>query len=213
MGNATMPKPTQTPTLPSSAIDHMSSTAQEQVPDNVGANFGPPKELVVAFTDLNGNHTYDGANVDVLIAAIVDTNRDNAVSDGDTITFGDYPLNFDPQSTTDFGTLQAGDITIGPDIISVSDDQVSVTRLGDFHISWASPGAIPGSDIEFFFAQSVSANGTEVLLSDSITDTSQQDFLFADASAASTFTDPTTSIFQFGATANGDQGFVDIFIA
>src|SRR5262249_1767486 len=44
----------------------------------------PPSILAVAFTDQNGNHTYE-AGTDLLIASLLDTNNDGIVSAGDTI--------------------------------------------------------------------------------------------------------------------------------
>src|SRR5262245_7780863 len=63
--------------------------------------------LAVAFNDLNGNHTFD--KKDMMIAALVDTNKDNVVSIGDTVAFGHYPLHIDG---TGVGTFQGPDETV-----------------------------------------------------------------------------------------------------
>jgi hypothetical protein len=48
-----------------------------------------PPTLVIAYSDVNTNHVYDYG--DVMISKIVDTNKDNKVSAGDTILMGQYP--------------------------------------------------------------------------------------------------------------------------
>src|SRR5690242_4520654 len=98
-----MSKPTDKPILPHAAIEHMSATGQQHAADIVQANFANAN-LAVAFTDVNGNHTFE-ANTDKLIAAVVDTNRDNVIDAGDTLRFGTYQH----LDSTHAGTFTAGD--------------------------------------------------------------------------------------------------------
>ena len=53
----------------------------------------PPPTLVVAYTDANMNGVYDVG--DVMIAEIVDSDRNGVVSVNDTINMGQYPTRFD----------------------------------------------------------------------------------------------------------------------
>jgi hypothetical protein len=50
----------------------------------------PPALLAVAFTDVNGNHTYE-EGTDKLIAALLDANHDGIPDAGDKIEWGTYP--------------------------------------------------------------------------------------------------------------------------
>jgi hypothetical protein len=59
-----------------------------------------PKTLAIAFGDLNANHSYDAG--DVLIGKLVDTNRDNVPSIGDTIMMGKYPTTLTPTYSADY---------------------------------------------------------------------------------------------------------------
>ncbi|MFL5724235.1 MAG: hypothetical protein ACJ78H_12680, partial [Chloroflexota bacterium] len=50
--------------------------------------------LAIAWTDVDGNHTYESA-VDTLIAELVDSDEDGVASTGDTVIADRYPLNAD----------------------------------------------------------------------------------------------------------------------
>jgi hypothetical protein len=50
----------------------------------------PARVFATAWTDLDGNHVYDGA-IDSLVAKLVDTNGDNVLGGGDTIEIGSFP--------------------------------------------------------------------------------------------------------------------------
>lgn len=71
-----------------------------------------PELLAVAYIDRTpDSNTYvDG--VDELIAAIIDTNGDGALSAGDTITFGVFPLDINPNEDGEYDTSPF----IGPDL-------------------------------------------------------------------------------------------------
>jgi Ca2+-binding RTX toxin-like protein len=49
----------------------------------------PVPTLVIAYSDVNNNHTYDAG--DVMISKIIDTHKSGTVSPGDTIKMGKYP--------------------------------------------------------------------------------------------------------------------------
>jgi hypothetical protein len=117
------------------------------VVDNV---HGP---LAVAWTDLNGDHTYEAAT-DSLIAKLVDTNGDRVPSAGDTITTNRFPRDhgataFEPATVTTFG------VTSVP--IADSGQIVAATAAGLF--DWESPG-----DLEQY--QELVLNGGTILLID-----------------------------------------------
>ena len=76
-----MPKP-----LPSQALEH--------IPDHVLDKHPELHHLAVAFTDRNGNHKYEPGK-DLVLASLLDTNKDGAASAGDTIHWGTYPTTFD----------------------------------------------------------------------------------------------------------------------
>jgi hypothetical protein len=73
-------------TLPQQALEH--------IPDHVLDKHPEFSFLAVAFTDRNGNHKYE-PNKDLLIASLLDTNKDGEVSVGDTIHWGTYPTTFE----------------------------------------------------------------------------------------------------------------------
>ena len=57
-----------------------------------GGTYGPPARVfAIAFTNLDGVAGFN-RGADVLIAELVDTNRDNTVNAGDTVHMGSYPL-------------------------------------------------------------------------------------------------------------------------
>ncbi len=63
----------------------------------------PPPDgvLAIAYVNVDGIAGYD-ESADVLIAKLVDTNADGIVSVGDTITTGQYPLDFDATAVGNF---------------------------------------------------------------------------------------------------------------
>ena len=67
-----------------------------------------PPMLAVAYSNLDGVDGFH-AGQDVLIARLVDTNRDGVVSVGDTVETGRYPLDFDG---TGFGVFRARTHTV-----------------------------------------------------------------------------------------------------
>jgi hypothetical protein len=99
-----MPKPNE---LPEQALDHIPDHVLEKHPELAPL-------LAVAFTDVDGNHTYE-PNKDLLISALRDTNNDGTVSAGDTIQWGTYPTSFD--GSTPRGTYTSADVTISFGIV------------------------------------------------------------------------------------------------
>lgn len=91
-----------------------------------------PRVFAVAFSDTNGNHTYE-AGTDRLIAALVDTNEDGTVSVGDTVETDAFPLTFDP--IADFGafTVKSAIVT---SVTGFTLDSVQVTSTATI-ITWA----------------------------------------------------------------------------
>lgn len=75
----------------------------------------PPRVFAVAFTDTNGDHTYQDG-VDHLIAALIDTNRDDVVDAGDTALTDEFPLTTDPVGG--FGTFGVTSATLTSGVIT-----------------------------------------------------------------------------------------------
>ena len=92
----------------------------------------PPSVFAVAFSDTNGNHTYEGGT-DRLIAALVDTNGDGDVSVGDTVETDVFPLTLDP--VDDFGafTVKSALVT---SVAGFTSGSVQVTTTATL-ITWA----------------------------------------------------------------------------
>ena len=124
-----MSQPTDKPILPDAAIQHISETGQQHAAANVQANFA--NDLAVAFTDVNGNHTFE-ANTDQLIAAVVDTNHDNIVDVDDTVQFGTYPLHVD--GTAGRGTFTQAARTI-THVVAANGGAVMV-NTADGDVEW-----------------------------------------------------------------------------
>lgn len=61
----------------------------------------PPRDLAIAFSDLDGNGRYSAG--DVLISRLFDTNGDGIPSAGDEILLGKYPTNFAATAFADWG--------------------------------------------------------------------------------------------------------------
>ncbi len=83
-----------------------------------------PQTLVIAYSDLNGNHLFDTG--DVMISEIVDTNGDMKPSAGDTVQMGKYPTTLMPVGLpqfTDWGVKTHSVVSvagIGSDCINVN---------------------------------------------------------------------------------------------
>jgi hypothetical protein len=112
-------------TLPSQALEHIPDDVLDKHPEFADV-------LAVAFTDQNGNHTYE-PGTDTLIASLLDINNDHVVSVGDLIHWGTYPTTIDVDGPR-------GNFT-GPDLLvegvgSASSSGVEVqTALGN--VAWA----------------------------------------------------------------------------
>jgi hypothetical protein len=157
----------------------------------------PPSLLAVAFTDQDGNHTYD-PDTDLLIAALLDTNDDGIVSIGDTINWGTYPTTVDGSSSvrgnfTSADSLVTGVNTVVSSVIAVQ------TALGV--VVWQE-SQIPEFDL---FATVVDAN-TTLLLQDIVDATPDQIVVTAISSSPG---QPDTSVSTITPQL-GDQGFLDL---
>jgi hypothetical protein len=175
-------------TLPSQALEHIPDDVLDKHPEFADV-------LAVAFTDQNGNHTYE-PGTDTLIASLLDTNNDHVVSVGDRIHWGTYPTTADVNGPR-------GNFT-GPDLLvegvgSASSSGVEVqTALGN--VSWAH---VEGTRAFDLFA---TAGGDSFLALDR---TLPGDLLFADPSVQGPG-QPDTPVDTFGAP--GNQGFLDVLI-
>jgi hypothetical protein len=95
--------------------------------------------LAVAYSNLDGVAGYDPAGSDVLITRLVDTNSDGVASIGDTVEFGQYPLDFDATTFGDFGTSSAA-VTAMPSI-PYPPANIGVWAAGWFYVWNDSPTA------------------------------------------------------------------------
>jgi hypothetical protein len=121
----------------------------------------PPQLFAVAFSDANGNHTYE-SGTDRLIAALIDTNLDGDVSVGDTVETDAFPLTFDP--VNDFGAFTVKSATV-TDVTGFTSGSVQVTSTAT-QMTWA---VGPVEVVQWFPA----AGGPESVLVDNTSSASE----------------------------------------
>lgn len=92
--------------------------------------------LAVAWTDTNGDHTYEAA-ADSLIAKLVDTNGDGVVNAGDTVTTNQFPRDHD---ATAFEPATVTTFAVTSPLIANSSEIVVGTTAGLF--DWKSAGEL-----------------------------------------------------------------------
>lgn len=133
-----------------------------------------PDLLAVAFTDMNGNHTYDAG--DVLILALVDTSRDGVPSAGDTVIADQYPLDCTASGLGNFGVTSL-------DATSAQATGGTVVALaGGTTFTWSPIGTEPqtGSGVERV-VWNVGGLGFNHFLQDDTTSQSPSDGLYVPA--------------------------------
>jgi hypothetical protein len=176
-------------TLPSQALEHILDHEHDKHHESADV-------LAVAFTDRNGNHTYEPGR-DKLIASLLDTNHDHVVSVGDTIHFGTYPTTADDVNGPR-GHFRGPDLLVeGVDTVN-SSAVVVQTALGS--VSWAH---VEGPRA---FDQFATADGASFRALDR---TNPGDLLFADPTIEGPG-QPDTPVDTFGAP--GNLGFLDVLI-
>jgi hypothetical protein len=185
-------------TLPSHALEHILDHVLEHIRDDVHDKHHESADvLAVAFTDRNGNHTYE-PGTDKLIASLLDTNHDHVVSVGDRIHFGSYPTSADVDGPR--GHFKGHDLFVeAVDFASSSVVEVQ-TALGS--VSWAD---IEGTRAFESFA-TATADGVAFSAIDRV---NPGDLIFADPSVQGPGL-PDTPVDAFGAP--GNQGFLDVLI-
>ena len=122
--------------------------------------------LAVAFTDMNGNHTYDTG--DVLIVALLDTSRDSVPSAGDTVIADRYPLDC---AASGFGTFGVTSL----DVTSAQATGGTVMALaGGTTFTWYPIGTDPhhGPGVEWVVWNIGGIGSNHFLLDDTISDNS-----------------------------------------
>jgi hypothetical protein len=177
-------------TLPSQALEHIPDDVLDKHPEFADV-------LAVAFTDQNGNHTYE-PGTDTLIASLLDTNNDHVVSVGDRIHWGTYPTSADVDGPR--GNFTGPDLLV-EDVSFASSSVVELqTALGS--VSWLHiEGARP---FEIF-----STATTDGVAFSALDRTLPGDSIFADPSVQGPG-QPDTPVNSFGAP--GNQGFLDVLI-
>ena len=164
------------------------------------------KFVAVAYTDVNGDHKFHPIK-DVLIAGVLDTNRDGTVSLGDTLTWGDYPTQIDGQGT--FGTFGGADyIVVGvgegfpPESVGVT-VQTGSTTFGFVNFT----STVSGESFSTFSSGSGLAT-----FSDNFSTVSGQDQVSVQVTANNLpgLQDTPANDLAFHP---GNDGFLDVFIA
>jgi hypothetical protein len=180
-------------TLPSQALEHIPDDVLDKHPEFADV-------LAVAFTDQNGNHTYE-PGTDTLIASLLDTNNDHVVSVGDRIHWGTYPTTIDVDGPR-------GSFT-GPDILvegvgSANSEGVEVeTALGS--VSWVHVEGAPRRAFDLFATD----GGDSIFGLD--TSNGSGDLFFANPSVQGPG-QPDTPVDTFNLNPVGNQGFLDVLI-
>lgn len=180
-----MPNP-----LPSQALEHIPDHVLDKHPEFANV-------LAVAFTDQNGNHTYE-PGTDTLIASLLDINNDAVVSVGDLIHWGTYPTSSDVDGPR--GNFTGPDLLVeGVGSAGTGGSGIEVqTALGN--VSWSHVEGTRPFDL-FATANGESFHGLDR--------TNLGDRLFADPSVQGPGL-PDTPVDTFGAA--GNQGFLDVLI-
>jgi hypothetical protein len=163
---------------------------------------GKANNLAVAYTDVNSNNKYDGK--DLLIAAVVDTNKDKVVSVGDMVQFGTYPLH--PDGTPGRGTFTDAAEALTDVLLATSAAVVVRTEAGFVQWGDSKGGA------EYYIAQGGSSSQS-LQLSDGITDPYTDNYVYVPTSIVVNPGAPDTQVSLEAVTQLGDQAFLDVFIA
>jgi hypothetical protein len=178
-------------TLPSQALEHIPDDVLDKHPEFADV-------LAVAFTDQDGNHTYE-PGTDTLIASLLDINNDHVVSVGDLIHWGTYPTTIDVDGPR-------GNFT-GPDLLvegvgSASSSGVEVqTALGN--VAWAHVEGARAFDA-FATAGGDSISGIDIT-------NPVGDSFFANPSVQGPG-QPDTPVDIFSLDPLGNQAFLDVLI-
>src|SRR5262245_1804263 len=176
-------------TLPSQALEHIPDDVLDKHPEFADV-------LAVAFTDQNGNHTYE-PGTDTLIASLLDINNDHVVSVGDRIHWGTYPTSSDVDGPR--GNFTGPDLLVEGVSAGASSSVVEVqTAFGN--VAWLH---IEGPRAFEIFA---TAGGDSF---SGLDRANLGDRIFADPSVQGPG-QPDTPVDTFGAP--GNQGFLDVLI-
>jgi hypothetical protein len=179
-------------TLLSQALEHMRDHVHDKHQESADV-------LAVAFTDRNGNHTYE-PGTDKLIASLLDTNHDHVVSVGDTIHWGTYPTSAG-DGNGPRGHFRGHDLLVEA-VGSASSSGVEVqTALGS--VSWAHVEGTRAFD-QFATAGGDSFRGLD-------TTGGAGDLLFANPSVHGPG-HPDTPVDTFSLDPVGNHGFLDVLI-
>jgi Ca2+-binding RTX toxin-like protein len=155
-----------------------------------------PKTLVIAYSDLNGNHVFDSG--DEMISKIVDTNGDGVPSKGDTIKMGRYPTNTNPGSA-DFADWDVkSHVVRGVDTADAT--EVEVDTSTDTGFFW-----IPTTDTSGGEYTEVNTGGLSQFVDDE--GTGADDTAVTNASTPSK---PSLTINWPAVTGTGDDRFIDV---
>ena len=171
-----------------------------------GGSYGTPARIfATAFTNLDGVAGFS-RTADVLIAELIDSNRDNAVNAGDTVHMGRYPLDL---TATTFGSFAVTSHTVtgDPDLNATN---ATVLSGGPSFFTWS---VLP-FDTEGEMYQENPSNDHQTLLIDTRHDSGGNCRDFPDA----IYADPTSPsqpsvavpVGTVGSCDASDQTFVDV---
>ncbi len=156
-----------------------------------------PPTLVIAYSDLNGNHGFDAG--DVMISKIVDTVEDGVPSKGDSILMGRYPTstNPGPADFADWGVKSHEIADIGQ--ADLTEVRVTTT-IGGTHWWWSDS---PDPDQYDEYSEWITVESD---FEDKV-GTGVQDSLELLAGSPS---QPTKEILETSAPGPGDDRFIDV---
>jgi hypothetical protein len=167
--------------------------------------------LAIAFTDMNGNHKFNPGK-DTLIAALVDTNKDNAVSVGDTVQWGTYPAIPDESASGIGGTYTSPDSTVtGVAAVGITFVEVATALgpiFGGFDFGTILWRADPNLEQ---FLSAFPSGVRESHMFDSITETGSEDLIDVEANTFGPG-QPSMSVDHVSTPQLGDQAFLDVFL-
>lgn len=150
-----------------------------------------PRNLAIAFSDLDGNHRYGPG--DVLISRLFDTNGDGIASKGDTIHMGKYPVDTEMTAFVDWGvkthTVQEG----GP----TGFGYLMAHTVGNGYHSWGGDG----------YAESIVGSTGSTYTS--IHDGYDGDWLRLEPTSPS---HPAAKDWQSGSGEHRDRRFIDVVV-
>jgi hypothetical protein len=167
-----------------------------------------PPTLVIAYSDVNTNHVYDTG--DVMISKIVDTNKDNKVSAGDTILMGQYPTSPNVirpaqlrSQFEDWKVKTHSDLVASADLDALA-DVVTVRNSSGSYFYWY---RLSATQDDAYWEENSTATYTSQVWDDK--DAGADDWVYTQLASPS---QPNSAIYVV-TDGLGDDGFIDVDFA